>query len=163
MAARNSAPLNSDAMPGSRSWPAPSVRSSLTRRRHTSPRRSGNASRSGSSRSHTIGDTSARPCLSAHASRVASTSRVLRASVVVGQPDPVGAQRQGVQHAQRETACAAEVSARPEIGGRDGLAGHQVAHPLVVVVVDDDQVVGRAALGGQARPATWPVRRAADG
>ena len=40
-----------------------SVRNSLTRRRHASPRRSGNASRSGSSRSHTIGDTSASPCL----------------------------------------------------------------------------------------------------
>ncbi|CKP36951.1 Uncharacterised protein [Mycobacterium tuberculosis] len=72
MDARNSAPLNSDAIPGSSSWPA-SVRNSLARLRHTRPRRNGNASRVGSSMLHTIGDTSARLYFSAHASRVAST------------------------------------------------------------------------------------------
>ena len=59
-------------MPGSSSWPA-SVRNSLTSRRQTRPRRNGKASRCGSSALHTIGDTSASRCLSAHASSVAST------------------------------------------------------------------------------------------
>ena len=54
--------------------PDASVLSSLTRRRHTSPRRNGNANRDGSAMSHTIGDTSANECLSAHATSVPSTS-----------------------------------------------------------------------------------------
>ena len=74
---------------------------------------------------------------------------VLRASVVVGEPEPVGARRQRMQHPERETACAAQVSARADIRGCDGLAGDQVAHPLVVIVVDDHDVVDGAALGGQ--------------
>ena len=35
---------------------------------------------------------------------------VLRMAVIVGQPDPVGAEGQRVQDAERETACATEVS-----------------------------------------------------
>ena len=46
-----------------------------------------------------------------------------------------------VQHAQSESACAAEVSPGAEIGGGDGLASHQIANPVVVVVVDAVLVV----------------------
>ena len=49
-------------------------RSSETWRRQTNPRRSGNASRCGSARSHTIGDTSASPWRAAQSSSVPSTS-----------------------------------------------------------------------------------------
>ena len=98
--------------------------------------------------SHTIGDTSASPCRSAQDSNV-SRPGVLRPAVVVGQPHPVGAECQRMQHAQRESACAAQVSARSEVGRRHRLARHQVAHPLVEVVVDDDEVVDHARLGAQ--------------
>jgi hypothetical protein len=51
-----------------------------------------------------------------------------------------------VQHPERETACAAEVAVRAQIGVRDRLAGDQVADQEIAIVVDDDQLVGRAAL-----------------
>ena len=74
---------------------------------------------------------------------------VLRMAVVVGQPHPIGTERQRVQDTERETACAAEVSARRQIRRRDGLAGHQIANAFVGVVVDHDQLVGQPALGAQ--------------
>ena len=127
----------------------PSLRSSLTRRRHTSPRRSGNASRSRVGQDRTPSATPRPARVSRRRPAAWPARRVRGPAVVVGQPDPVGAQRQGVQHAERETACAAEVSARAEVGRRNRLTGNQFAHARVVVVVDDDQVVRARGSGRQ--------------
>ena len=54
-----------------------------------------------------------------------------------------------MQHAERESACATEVSVRTNVGGRNRLSVDEISHPVVVVVVDHDEMVGTASLGAQ--------------
>lgn len=71
-----------------------------------------------------------------------------RAAVVVGKPDPIGAQGERVEHAQRESSCTAEVSVRSQVGGRDGLTLDQCLDGGVVVVVHHHKVVRGDGLRG---------------
>jgi hypothetical protein len=76
-----------------------------------------------------------------------------RPAVVVGAPHPVRAQREGVQHAEREAAGAAQVAPAGEVADRQPAAQDDVLGRLVGAVVHDDDVVGTPGLapdGGQA-------------
>jgi hypothetical protein len=75
------------------------------------------------------------------------------AAVVVSAPDPVGAQREGVQHAQGEAAGTAEVAPAGQVGGRQTAALDGRTHHLVRAVVDHENVIGTAALAGDRRKA----------
>jgi hypothetical protein len=63
------------------------------------------------------------------------------AAVVVGQPHPVGAQREGVQDPQGEPPGAAEVAPRRQVRGRDAARLDDVPGRPVRPVVDHDEVV----------------------
>ena len=74
-----------------------------------------------------------------------------RAPVVVGEPDVVRAQREGVQHPVGEAAGAPEVASRRQPRGRHGERLDEGSHPVVGAVVDDDDVTGRRLLGREGR------------
>jgi hypothetical protein len=69
-----------------------------------------------------------------------------RATVVVGAPDPVRPERQGVQHAEGEAPGAAQVAPARQVGGREATGLHRLPHGVVGPVVHDDHVVGAPAL-----------------
>jgi hypothetical protein len=52
---------------------------------------------------------------------------------------------QRLQHAECEAARAAEIAARSDVGGGNGLTRNEFANAFVVIVVDDDELVGRGS------------------
>jgi hypothetical protein len=52
-----------------------------------------------------------------------------------------------MQNSECESSCAAEISVRTQVGRWYWLFGNQVAHPIIVIVVDHDEVVDHPGLG----------------
>ena len=140
-------PLNSDAMAGNRS---PSPSGAVPRRDAARPVHAARERQSipGWSMSHTIGDTSASPC------RSAGDSNVSRTGAFCGQPSSSASQ---TQSAPSVGACSMPSANRLRRRGFGVIRGRssapwpatRSAHPLVEVVVDDDEVVDHARLGAQ--------------